>query len=150
MDIMNDNTNMIDTYRGVVYPNQLDQMGHMNVQYFVAKFDEATWHTAAAIGLTAKYFREQNRGMAALEQTNKFKAEVRSGELLIVKSRITWIREKTIRFLHIMYNAESMQEVASSDLLGVHMDMKIRKSCPFPASIIENCTKIFELNTHST
>ena len=33
----------IETYRGVVYPWQMDHMGHMNVRFYSARFDEATW-----------------------------------------------------------------------------------------------------------
>jgi acyl-CoA thioester hydrolase len=31
------------TYRGVVYPWHCDHMGHMNVMWYVGRFDEATW-----------------------------------------------------------------------------------------------------------
>ncbi len=31
----------IETYRGVVYPWQMDQMDHMNVQFYTARFDQA-------------------------------------------------------------------------------------------------------------
>jgi len=34
----------IETYRGVVYPWQMDHMDHMNVQFLYRRFDEATWH----------------------------------------------------------------------------------------------------------
>jgi acyl-CoA thioester hydrolase len=30
------------TYRGTVYPWQCDHIGHMNVMWYVGKFDEAT------------------------------------------------------------------------------------------------------------
>ena len=79
---------MIETYRGVVYPNQLDHMGHMNVQWYTAKFDEGTWHLFSSVGITSNYIRENNKGMAALEQTTKYKTEVLSGDLLVVKSAL--------------------------------------------------------------
>ena len=53
------------TYRGTVYPWQCDHIGHMNVMSYVGKFDEATWHLFAQIGLTPSYLRESGRGMAA-------------------------------------------------------------------------------------
>jgi acyl-CoA thioesterase FadM len=31
------------TYRGAVYPWHCDHVGHMNVKWYVGKFDEATW-----------------------------------------------------------------------------------------------------------
>ena len=43
---------MIETYRGVVRPHHLDHMGHMNVQWYTAKFDEATWHFFSLLGLS--------------------------------------------------------------------------------------------------
>jgi len=136
---------MIETYRGVVYPNQLDHMGHMNVQWYTSKFDEATWHLFSAIGITAEYLRQQNKGMAALEQTTKYKAEVRSGDLLAVKSMVLEVREKIVKFRHVMRNAESLQEVASTELVAIHINREIRKSCPLPTSVRERCAELFDV-----
>ncbi len=126
---------MIETYRGVVYPNQLDHMDHMNVQWYVSKFDEGTWHFFSSIGLTSGYFRENNKGMAAVEQKIKYKAEVLAGDLLIIKSEIIEIKDKSINFIHRMYNSETGVELASSELTGVHIDRHLRKACSFPSFI---------------
>ncbi|OEU49334.1 MAG: thioesterase [Desulfobulbaceae bacterium S3730MH12] len=133
---------MIETYRGVVYPNQLDHMNHMNVQWYTSKFDEATWHLFSSVGITNGYIRDNQRGMAALEQTTKYKSEVVAGDLLVVKSKILEIKDKTIRFLHIMYNVETETEVATSELLGVHLDRENRKSCIFPEDIKTKCVAL--------
>lgn len=129
---------MIETYRGVVYPNQLDHMGHMNVQWYTAKFDEGTWHLFSAIGITSDYIRRNNRGMAALEQTTKYKMEVMAGDLLVVKSKVLEVKNKTIRYLHVMYNAETDQEVATSELVAAHLDRIERRACPLPEDIKKN------------
>jgi acyl-CoA thioester hydrolase len=128
---------LFETYRGVVYPAQLDHIGHMNVQFYISKFDEATWHLCAKIGITPGYIREQKKGMAALEQHIKYKSEVMAGDLLVIKSHILEMKEKVIRFEHVMYNAEINIEVATCELTGVHIDREIRKSCPFPAEIFQ-------------
>mgnify|MGYP003349148441 CR=1 FL=1 len=52
------------TYRGTVYPWQCDYIGHMNVMWYVGKFDEATWNLLGEIGLTPEYLREGRFGMA--------------------------------------------------------------------------------------
>jgi acyl-CoA thioester hydrolase len=135
---------MIETYRGVVYPNQIDHMNHMNVQWYTSKFDEATWHLFSAVGITNKYIRDYQRGMAALEQITKYKSEVVAGDLLVIKSKILEIKDKTLRFLHVMYNAEAGVEVATSELLGVHMDLVRRKSCFFPNDIKAKCETLTE------
>ena len=138
---------MIETYRGIVYPQQLDQMQHMNVQFYTAKFDEATWHLMSAVGLTLELLQEHNQGMAALEQTTKYKAEVRSGELLVIKSKVLEVKEKTIKFIHIMYNSESMKEVASTELVSVQMDMGLRKSCPLPEGVKQKAAELFDITS---
>ncbi|MFC7048328.1 acyl-CoA thioesterase [Emcibacter nanhaiensis] len=126
---------MIETYRGIVYPTQLDHMGHMNVQWYTAKFDEATWHFVSALGLTQDYVQGSGMGMAALQNTTHYKAEVMVGRLLVIKSKLLEINNKTIKFLHVMYDAESGQEVATSELIGAHLDRTKRKAVPFPEEI---------------
>jgi acyl-CoA thioester hydrolase len=63
------------TYRGTVYPWQCDHVGHMNIIWYVGKFDEANWNLFARIGLTPTYLRESGRGMAAVEQNISYKRE---------------------------------------------------------------------------
>ncbi len=64
-------------------------MDHMNVQWYTAKFDEATWHLFSAVGITNKYICDNQRGMAALEQITKYKSEVIAGDLLVIKSGVS-------------------------------------------------------------
>ena len=131
---------MIETYRGVVYPYQLDHMDHMNVQWYTSKFDEGTWHIFATVGLTSDYFKKHNRGMAALEQTTKYKAELVAGNLVVIKSEILEVRNKTIRFFHSMENAETGVEAATMELVAAHLDRSKRKACPLPDFVREKCT----------
>ena len=137
--LSHERTVMIETYRGVVYPNQLDHMDHMNVQWYTSKFDEGTWHLFSSIGITSNYIRQNSKGMAALEQKTKYKAEVTSGDLLVIKSKVLEVKDKTIRFIHIMSNSETGVEVATCELLAIHLDRNERKSCSLPDEIKENC-----------
>ena len=138
---------MIETYRGVVYPHQIDHMQHMNVQWYTARFDEATWHLMSRVGITVTYMDENDKGMAAVEQTTKYKAEVKSGDLLVIKSKFLEVKDKAVRFLHIMYNPETEQEVATSELVGVHIDTITRKSCPFEREMKESCRTLMHATT---
>lgn len=125
----------IETHRGVVYPWQIDQIGHMNVQFYTARFDEATWHLCATLGITPGFLRENRRGMAAVDQHTKYKRELHSGALIRICSEVLDIREKTLRIMHRMYDVESGAEAASSELLAVFIDSEARRSVPFPAEI---------------
>src|SRR5215470_9329381 len=69
------------TYRGVVYPWHMDHMRHMNVQHYVGMFDQSSWVLMSMLGMDSRYFRENRRGLAALEQNIQYKSELRAGDL---------------------------------------------------------------------
>ena len=125
----------IETCRGVIYPWQMDHMDHMNVQFYTARFDEATWHLFAALGMNADYFRSNRRGMAALEQRTLYKRELHAGDLIRISSELLEAKPKTIRFVHRMYNCDSAEEAATTELVGAHIDTTVRKAVPFPEDI---------------
>jgi acyl-CoA thioester hydrolase len=128
---------MIETYRGAVYPWQCDHMGHMNVMWYVGKFDEATWNLFAVVGITPSLLRAQNRGMAAVQQNISYRRELNAGDVVAVRSAVLEVRDKVLRFVHEMRNAESGEIAAVCELTGVHLDTAARKSCPFPPGVLE-------------
>lgn len=126
-----------ETYRGTVYPWQCDHMGHMNVMWYVGKFDEATWQLFNSIGLTATLLREQGRGMGAVEQRILYRREVHAGAVVSVRSVLTEVREKVLRFVHEMKNDETGETAALCALTAVHMDSRTRKACTLPPEILQ-------------
>ena len=129
------------TYRGTVYPWQCDHVGHMNIMWYVGKFDEANWNLFARLGLTPSYLRESGRGMAAVQQNVSYKRELLAGDIVEVRSRLLEIRDKSIRFLHEMRNAETGEIAATCEIIGVHMDRQARKSVPFAPAIRDAALK---------
>ena len=120
------------TYQGAVYPWHCDQMGHMNVMWYVGKFDEATWQLFARLGLTAAYMREHSRGMAAVEQHIEYKRELMAGDTVVVRSDVIEVRDKVLRFSHEMSHSVSGEIAAATRLTAVHIDTVARKGTAFP------------------
>src|SRR5688572_5331437 len=120
---------MIDTYRGAVYPWHCDQMGHMNVMWYVGKFDEATWNLFAELGLTASFLKEKGRGMAAVQQNITYKRELHAGDLVSIKTVLLEVRGKVVKFVHEMRNGPKGEIAAIMVLTAVHIDTAARKSC---------------------
>jgi acyl-CoA thioester hydrolase len=87
-------SDLIETYRGAVYPWHCDHMGHMNVMWYVGKFD-------------------------------------------LLRSAFLKVRDKLARFVHEMRNGVTAEISAICVLTGVHTDSQSRKSCEFPAEILE-------------
>ena len=129
------NGGWLETYRGVVYPRHLDHMGHMNVAYYVEKFDEGIWHLFAAVGLTPSYLRAENRGMAAVEMKVTFQSELFAGDLVIVRSGLLAVTGKSLRFVQEMRNGESGQLASVQTGVAVHLDREARRAVPLAEEI---------------
>jgi len=125
----------IVTYRGTVYPWQCDHMGHMNVMWYVGKFDEATWQFLARAGLTPAFLRENGRGMVAVEQNLQYKRELLAGDIVTVRTQLVELKEKSIRFQHEMVNDGTGELAATTTLVGVHLDTTSRRACALPAAV---------------
>jgi acyl-CoA thioester hydrolase len=123
------------TYRGVVYPWHCDHMSHMNVMWYVGKFDEATWNLFTMLGLLASRLREEDIAMVAVEQHVEYKRELLAGDTLSVRSTILEVKDKVVRFRHEMRNGDTDEIAAITMLVAVCLDAKARKSRPLPADI---------------
>ena len=130
------------TYRGTVYPWHCDHVGHMNIMWYVGKFDEANWNLIARIGLTPGYLRESGRGMAAVQQNISYKRELLAGDIVEIKSELLEIGVKSIRFMHEMRNAETGEIAATCEITGVHMDREARRATPFEDAIRRTAAKL--------
>src|SRR5436305_11050011 len=119
------------TYRGTVYPWQCDHVGHMNIMWYVGKFDEANWNLFARIGLTPGYLRNSGRGMAGVQQNISYKRELFAGDIVEVTSELLEIGGTSIRFRHEMRNAETGEIAATCEITAVHTDRQARKSTAF-------------------
>jgi len=135
---VSDSDGWVPTYRGTVFPWHCDHIGHMNVMWFVGKFDEATWQLFSKIGITPSYIRLQNRGMAGLDQRISYHRELKAGDVISIRSAVVEMREKVIRYVHEMRNDETGERSAAMIVTSVHMDTEKRKSFPFPKEILDS------------
>jgi acyl-CoA thioester hydrolase len=125
------------TYRGTVYPWHCDHMGHMNVMWYVGKFDEATWHLFNAIGLRPAELRSGGRGMAAVDQRITYARELLAGAVVSINTVVEEVHDRKIRFTHEMRNDETGEIAASTTIIGVHLDTMARRACAFPPGVAE-------------
>jgi len=130
------------TYRGTVYPWHCDHMGHMNVMWYVGKFDEATWQLIATLGLPAERLRQDGIVMAAVEQRIEYKRELRAGDLLTIRSSVQEIGDKTVVMVHEMTNQGTGELAARTVITGICVDASTRRARSPPADIRERSAKI--------
>jgi acyl-CoA thioester hydrolase len=133
----------IETYRGFVYPWVIDHIGHMNVQSYTGRFDEASWYFLAHLGLTPGFLKENSRGLVALDQRIQYKLEVLAGSLLDIRTGLLEVKTKTLRYVHTMRNSETGGEVANTELLIAFIDTIARKTVALPDEVHSRAQLIF-------
>src|SRR5262245_51778585 len=137
---------LVETYRGAIYPWHCDHMGHMNVMWYVGKFDEATWNLGAQMGMTSQYMREARRGMAAVEQRIAYRREALVGDIIAVRSAVLELKPKSVRFVHEMFRGDGGDHLATMMVIGVHIDIVARKSTQFEPHIFSKSQGMLDAN----
>jgi len=124
-------TGMIDTYRGYVSMQECDEMGHMNIQHYIGKTSDASFNYRVAIGMGFTHQRESGLGYVALEHHVRFHRELRTSDLVLVRSGTIEVRDKTMR----MY--QEMREIVDDRLAATFvvdvgcLDLKTRRLVPW-------------------
>ena len=137
---------LLDTYRGTVYPWHCDHMNHMNVMWYVGKFDEATWNLMSHLGMNATFLREHHRGMAAVDQRISYQRELHAGDTVAVRTGVVSVAEKKLIFFHEMRNADTDEISAVTLLTGVHLDTRTRKSCSLPDETLTRARQLITVH----
>lgn len=97
---------LIPCYRGAVDAWECDQMGHMNVQFYMAKGSESFGHLQHALGLSPSRIRQERKGLRFRTLRIQYKAEVHAGSVLHGLAGIRKIDGETIHgFIHLFETA---------------------------------------------
>jgi len=125
------------SYNGLVYPAMADAMGHMNVQHYVAAFDQAMWHFVAALGYDTAWQRSRGEGWADVLHETRFMRELEVGELFEVATAVEAVGTSSLTLRHTMTNRRG-ETVAAMTMKTVYFDLAARKSIPLPERLKDN------------
>lgn len=126
------------TYKGAVMTWECDSNGHMNVMYYINKFENAGRHFNLVMGLAEHLRHAPDTGIVVLEQTIKYIKEVFEDDLLHIESELINIGNKAFTLHHEMYNSLNNELVSTMTLAVVLFDKKERKALVFPPSLKES------------
>ena len=121
-------------HEGVVAADWTDRNGHMNVVYYRKAFDRATQEMLAAIGL----WDEEGRSSFALEDHVTYQRELHPGQPFFVTWQLLDYSDKLIHgFLRLFAeptsgSVEDPALAATCENIGIHVDMRTRRSAPIP------------------
>lgn len=91
-----ESSEMIELARSSVQTWECDQMGHMNVQFYLERAEEAHTALAAALGLGPRYMRQNNAVLAPIDQHMRFLKELRAGAPFTIHGGVAVIEKRVI------------------------------------------------------
>ncbi|RME43642.1 MAG: thioesterase [Caldilineae bacterium] len=125
-------------HRQTIPPDYLDLMGHMNIRWYMALYDEAAWKFFESIGMDETYCRTNHAGGMALKQFINYYAEVHAGQTVAIRTRILGRSAKRFHFMHFMVNETTGVLASTMEVLGTHADLNTRRTSPLPPQIAAN------------
>ncbi|MEP3247615.1 MAG: thioesterase family protein [Sneathiella sp.] len=128
----------IESLRGHVLNSQCDLMGHMNVQFYNACISQAMGTMFGAVGVSPEDIKTKQRGFAAIEQTNRYHAELLAGDIIHVESGVLKSSSRTVTFHHKLYNSSTGKLSYEATLTAAFMDLGARKAVPLDEDLKAN------------
>lgn len=129
------------SYQGAVQTWECDSNDHMNVMYYINKFELGGRNAGHEVGMTNAYLQERNWGIAVVEQNIQYLKEVMEDELLRIESSLTRIGNKSFSYLHEMISRDKGEVVSIMKITLVILDKNNRKAAAIPEEIRQNMQK---------
>jgi acyl-CoA thioester hydrolase len=133
---------MIEVARSSVQTWECDQMGHMNVQFYVGKADEGLAALAAALGLGPRSAHENAATLAPREQHIRFHRELRPGAPFAVKGGVLQARSEGLVFYEEMQNIAAGAVAATFVTRAEWCDIETRGGLPLPVEAVAKAPPI--------
>jgi acyl-CoA thioester hydrolase len=119
-------------HEDVVRSEWIDANGHMNLAYYIVIFDHATDVAFEALDIGTAYRERTGNSSFVVETHTLYEREAKEGELLRVTTRLLGVDAKRLHLFHEMFRANTDERTAAHELLALHIDMRTRRTAPFP------------------
>lgn len=124
----------VEVWRGGVASWECDQMGHLNVAFYVAKSFEALAGLAAELGMPGAFAASAEATLVVREQHIRFLREARPGAALHITGGVMDIGETEARLMLLMHH-QSGELAASFQTLVAHGTARDARAFPWPDRI---------------
>lgn len=112
---------------------ECDSNRHMNVMYYINKFEHAGRNFSLELGFV-EVGDSDTVGMVVLEQHIKYLKEVFEDDLLYIESSLLSVGNKAFTVLHQMFNGRTKALVCEMKIVLVLFDKINRTALPMPAT----------------
>jgi acyl-CoA thioester hydrolase len=129
---------MLVVNKGIAQPWECDGMGHLTTRFYMAMFDDASYHFLYEVfGWTISAHESVKYGWADVRHVIEYKAEVTAGDILEVRAQLKKIGTKSCTVLFEMINLEKDEVAATLEAVCVYFDLELRTAIPLTEAMIE-------------
>ncbi|MGQ0636074.1 MAG: thioesterase family protein [Planctomycetaceae bacterium] len=146
MEPVSDTASLPVTHQTVIPDDYRDGMGHMNVMWYTHLFGRAMGGVFRLVGLDRDYFEQNQAGVFALKQLFSYRVEVHAGDEITIRSRLLGRSERRMHIMQFMFKADNVL-AATAETVSAHIDMRIRRTSPFPPQIAEAIDRLVALHS---
>jgi acyl-CoA thioester hydrolase len=133
---------MISVHKSVVHPWQCDILGHMTTRFYMAMFDDASYHFLHHLfGWHGARNETGELGWADVRHTINYQAEVAAGDLLEVRAELIRVGGKSMTISFEMINLGSGDVAATLEGVTVLFDLEKRRAVTIPDDIRSSAKK---------
>ena len=118
-----------------IEPQWIDYNGHLNMAYYNVMFDRAIDELWLRLGIGPAYMRTRHGSTFTAECHVRYLREVHLGDPVQVSILLVDADEKRLHTFEELRHAKEGWLSATSENMTIHVDMKTRKTAPFPPDI---------------
>jgi acyl-CoA thioester hydrolase len=133
---------LLRLHEEAVRPEWIDFNGHMNLAFYVLAFDHATDRFLHHVALGEAYMRRSGCSVFILETHVVYKREMRLGDRMRFTTQLLGHDAKRLHFIHHMYHAGEGFLAAANEIMGLHVDMRTRRSASIPTEAADALARL--------
>ena len=136
---------MLVVNKAVAHPWECDVIGHLTTRFYVAMFDDASYHFLFAVfGWSGSTDETGEIGWVDVRHVIEYQAEVSAGDVLEIRASLVKIGTKSITARYQMINLGKDEVAATLECIYVLFDMQARASLVLSDLLREAASKHLE------
>ncbi|MEQ9519735.1 MAG: thioesterase family protein [Parvibaculum sp.] len=130
---------LIQTFKGEVLPEWCDITGRLAIRRYMGIVSDSIPNLLAQPRGDDRS-KDSKIGGAALEYRFVYRAAPLAGDIVVLRSGLKIVTDKTYTWAHWLFNAETGACVATAEAVAIALDLVLRKSIPIPAEMKAHLT----------
>jgi len=136
---------MLVVNKTVAHPWNCDVIGHLTTRFYVAMFDDASYHFLFTVfGWSGATDETGEIGWVDVRHVIEYQAEVSAGDILEIRASLVKIGSKSITARYEMINLGKDEVAATLECIYVLFDMQARAGLVLSDQLWEAASKYLE------